>query len=116
MATADTSMLNQSSFVDVVVSVNGQTATKNLKVCRVKVRSLLFIEVDRENRKNIFRKVNNGDIERCEETKVVLKANKIPKKWESAWDTIGTMPAASVNNYLNRPIFNNHSKGWAHSL
>lgn len=114
MAVADTSMLKQSSFVDVIVSVNGKTATKNLKVCRVKVRSVLFIEIDRENRKNIFRKVNNGDIQSCDETKVTLKDGKLPKKWESAWDTIGTV-SPSLGVRYGRSYYN-HSKGWAHTL
>ena len=49
-------------MVHVVVSKDGKKGTKILKVCKVKARSVLFIEVDRENRKNIFRKVSNKDI------------------------------------------------------
>ena len=49
-------------MVHVVVTKDGKSGTKILKVCKVKARSVLFIEVDRENRKNIFRKVAKKDI------------------------------------------------------
>ena len=35
-------------MVHVCVSKGGKTATKLLKVCKVKARSVLFIEVDKE--------------------------------------------------------------------
>ena len=109
MASVDTSILTQGSFVDVKVSTSTQTATKNLKVCRIKTRSVLFIEIDRANKKNIFRKVNNGDIEYCTESVVSLKTGKLPKKWESAWDSIGSTPTRTYG----RRCFSNHSKGWS---
>ncbi len=49
-------------MVNVVVGKDGKVASKILKVCKVKVRSVLFIEVDKVNRKNIFRKVSREDI------------------------------------------------------
>jgi len=49
-------------IVKVNVSKDGKKSFKELKVCSVKTRSILFIEVDRENRKNIFRKVNRKDV------------------------------------------------------
>ncbi len=49
-------------IVDVEVSVNGKTDTKQLKLCTVKAQSILFMEVDKVNRKNIFRKVKRRDI------------------------------------------------------
>ena len=44
------------------VSLNGKKATKELKVCMVKSRSITFMEVDKVNRQNIFRKVDRTDI------------------------------------------------------
>ena len=44
-------------IVEVIVSKNGKVASKNLKVCKVNSRSILFIEVDKVNRKNTFRKL-----------------------------------------------------------
>ena len=35
------------------VSLNGKTATKELKVCIVKARSITFMEVDKANRHKI---------------------------------------------------------------
>ncbi len=40
------------------VSLNGKKSSKELKVCSVKARSVIFIEVDKVNRQNIFRKVD----------------------------------------------------------
>ena len=45
-------------IVEVIVSKNGKIGTKNIKVCKVKARSVLFIEVDKPNHKNIFWKVD----------------------------------------------------------
>jgi hypothetical protein len=48
----------QGKIVKVVVPVKGKSFSMNLKVCRVKARSVLFIEVIKPERKNIFRKEN----------------------------------------------------------
>lgn len=90
-------------MVDVVVSVGTKSDTKNLKVCKVKARSLLFIEVDRANRKNIFRKVAVKDVvgfvnSTVETPKMAIKNGVIPTKWESDWDSIGTLSPSVVNN------------------
>lgn len=103
-------------MVHVVVTKDGKSGTKILKVCKVKARSVLFIEVDRENRKNIFRKVAKKDITpigmigdfQC----FSIKEGILPEKWESAWDSMGQSSPMSLNNRI-KPQFSNHSKGWA---
>ena len=100
------------------VSLNGKSGTKELKVCSVKTRSVLFIEVDRENRKNIFRKVNRKDIIEFRPTaicEIKVKDGVLPTKWESDWDSIGQLSPMSFNNRI-KPHFSNHSKGWAPKL
>ena len=88
-------------IVNVHVSLNGKTGTKQLKVCMVKTRSITFIEVDRENRQNIFRKVDRKDIVEfrpfaiCE---ITVRDGILPVKWESAWDSIG-QPSSNVRSY-----------------
>ena len=109
-------------MVHVVVSKDGKKGTKILKVCKVKARSVLFIEIDKENRKNIFRKVAKKDItpiglidgSQC----FSIKDGVLPEKWESEWDSIGNFSrmAAGSFAYTNRPNYSNHSKGWAPKL
>jgi hypothetical protein len=101
-------------MIHVVVSKNGKTATKLLKLCKVKVRSVLFIEVDKENRKNIFRKINIKDITNYENVYeglyLYVKNDVLPDKWESDWDAIGSY-SPSVQKHGK--FYGNHSKGWA---
>jgi hypothetical protein len=89
-------------MVHVVVSKDGKSGTKILKVCKVKARSVLFIEVDKENRKNIFRKVANKDITSTgmigDSPFVYVKEGVIPEKWESFWDSMGSF-SPSVKSY-----------------
>jgi hypothetical protein len=83
------------------VSLNGKKATKELKVCAVKARSITFIEVDKVNRQNIFRKVDRTDIVGFSPTaicEITVRDGILPVKWESAWDSIGTQ-SNSVKNY-----------------
>ena len=101
------------------VSLNGKTDVKELKVCTVKARTISFIEVDRVNRKNIFRKVNRKDIVNFKPTaicEVTLRDGVLPDKWESAWDSIG-QPSQNVYGRglasQRSKHFSNHSKGWA---
>ncbi len=109
-------------IVEVIVSKNGKVASKNLKVCKVNSRSVLFIEVDRVNRKNTFRKFKVKNVEKVG-TKtdggifVLIEDGVLPDKWESAWDTIGqpTTPFPHKPGY-GRITFSNHSKGWAPKL
>lgn len=109
-------------MVEVIVSKNGKIGSKTIKVCKVKTRSVLFIEVDKPNRKNIFWKVDRKHIEKVGEKTTgepfmlmidgyLLSTNK----WESNWDSIGQTSPMSLNNRI-RPHFSNHSKGWAPKL
>ena len=100
------------------VSLNGKTATKELKVCIVKARSITFMEVDKVNRQNIFRKVDRTDIVAFSPTaicEITVRDGILPVKWESAWDSIGQPSQMSLNNRI-KPQFSNHSKGWAPKL
>ena len=105
------------------VSLNGKKSSKELKVCSVKARSVIFIEVDKANRQNIFRKVDKVDIIDFKPTaicEITVKDGILPVKWESAWDSIGS-PSNSVQSYgrfaqAAKPHFSNHSKGWAPKL
>ena len=100
------------------VSLNGKTGTKELKVCSVKARSITFMEVDKVNRQNIFRKVDRTDIVGFSPTaicEITVRDGILPVKWESAWDSIGQVSPMSLNNRI-KPQFSNHSKGWAPKL
>jgi hypothetical protein len=109
-------------MVEVIVSKNGKIGSKTIKVCKVKSRSVLFIEVDKPNRKNIFWKVDRKNIEKIGEKTngepFILMVDGIllsDNKWESDWDSIGQLSPMSFNNRI-KPQFSNHSKGWAPSL
>jgi hypothetical protein len=103
-------------IVNVNVSKGGKKSSKELKVCSVKARSILFIEVDRENRKNIFRKVNRKDIVEFRPTaicEITIRDSVLPDKWESNWDSIGS-PSQMVQSYgrfaqAARPSLTNYS-------
>ena len=100
------------------VSLNGKTGIKELKVCMVKVRSITFIEIDKENRQNIFRKVDRKDIINFKPTaicEITVRDGILPVKWESAWDSIGQV-SQSVGNSFGRRPFINRSMGWAPNL
>lgn len=97
------------------VSLNGKQSCKELKVCSIKARSITFIEVDRANRQNIFRKVDRKDIVGFSPTaicEITVRDGILPVRWESAWDSIGQPSPMSLNNRI-KPQFSNHSKGWA---
>jgi hypothetical protein len=104
-------------MVHVVVSKGGKSATKFLKVCKVKARSVLFIEVDKTNRINTFRKFNRKDIELQGTDSLTgnaifyIKEGVLPDKWESSWDVINTNPV-KMSAY-GRKYHSNRSKGWA---
>lgn len=108
-------------FIDVTVSLNGKIKTRNIKICKVKSRSVLFILVDKENRVNTFFKVKYSDIKDYLPAVHLLRMKDgiLPDKWESLWDSIGS-PSPSVQN-LGRfataaKPFSNHSKGWAATI
>jgi hypothetical protein len=110
-------------IVEVIVSKNGKVASKNLKVCKVNSRSILFIEVDKINRKNTFRKFKVKNVEKVGTktdggTFVLMEDAIMPDKWESSWDSIG-QPTHTVQirgrglaSHYSRH-FSNHSKGWS---
>jgi hypothetical protein len=105
-------------IVKVNISKGGKKSSKELKVCSVKARSIIFIEVDRENRKNIFRKVDRKDIVNFRPTaicEIEVRDGVLPTKWESSWDSIGQPTPMGMNQRLT-PHFSNHSKGWAPKL
>jgi hypothetical protein len=105
-------------MVNVCVSKGGKSAVKLLKVCKVKARSVLFIEVDKENRKNIFRKVKTKDITSQGVANdipyVYIKEGVLPDKWESSWDAIGSFSPSVQQNYGRH--YSNHSKGWTATI
>ena len=108
-------------IVEVIVSKNGKIGSKNIKVCKVKARSVLFIEVDKENRKNIFWKVDIKNIEKVGEKTTgepfILMVDGYllsENKWESPWDSIGT--ATPGGNTYGQKHFSKHSQGWAPKL
>jgi hypothetical protein len=102
-------------MVHICVSKGGKSATKFLKVCKVKARSVLFIEVDKENRKNIFRKVAKKHITPIgligESPAFSITDGVLPDKWESSWDAIGSFSPSVQQNYGR--YYSNRSKGWA---
>ena len=104
-------------FVNVYVSINGKTAFLRLKVCKANSRSVIFIQIDKPNRKNIFRKASTKDIELIDDTFVKMKDGVVlsQNKWESPWDNIGQPTPMGMNQRLT-PHFSNHSKGWAPKL
>ena len=103
-------------MVNVVVTMeNGNSGKKLLKVCKANSRSVLFIEVDKPNRKNIFRKVSrknimnvvNDDTSGNNVNSVYMKKG-VPlsqNKWESSWDAIGNK-TISGNTYGYRSTTN----------
>jgi len=107
-------------LVNVVVGKDGKVSSKILKVCKANTRSVLFIEVDKENRKNIFRKISVNDIAfrgivdsalvNPHLTSIYLKEGVLPTKWESEWDSIGKHSPVTTH-YIKH--YNNRSKGWA---
>lgn len=103
-------------FGNVVVSNNGKIGKKFLKLCKLNSRSILFIEVDKENRVNTFRKFKVKDIIKLgyDENNVltyIVKDGVMPDKWESSWDSISTNPV-KMSAY-GRKHFSGHSRGWA---
>ena len=104
-------------IVEVIVSKNGKVASKNLKVCKANSRSVLFIEVDKINRKNTFRKFKVKNVEKVGTktdggTFVLIEDAIMPDKWESSWDSIGSNPTPSYA----RPFYSRRSQGWAPKL
>lgn len=104
----------QGKIVKVVIPVKGVMFSMNLKVCRVKVRSILFIEVIKPERKNVFRKVSMKMLDSFDESTITFKEGTVVEKFESSWDSINTNPV-KMSPYT-RQHFSNHSRGWAPRL
>jgi hypothetical protein len=82
---------------NVVVSSNGATGTKLLKLCKLNSRSILFIEVDRDKRINTFRKFKVKDVlelgyDSNNILTYIIKDGVLPDKWENGWDAISLNP------------------------
>ena len=104
----------QGKIVKVVIPVKGVSFSMNLKVCRVKARSVLFIEVIKPERKNVFRKVSMKMLDSFDESTITFKEGTVVEKFESSWDAINTNP---VNRSpYTKQHFSNHSRGWAPKL
>ena len=104
---------------NVVVSSNGKSGTKLLKLTKLNSRSILFIEVDRANRINTFRKFKVKDILELgydvnNIVTYIIKDGVLPDKWESPWDSISTNPV-KMSPYT-RQHCSRHSRGWAPKL
>jgi hypothetical protein len=103
-------------IVDVIVSQNGKVGSKSLKVCKANSRSVLFIEIDKVNRINTFRKFKIKNVEKVGTktdggTFVLIEDGILPDKWESSWDAINTNPV-KMSAY-GRKHYSNRSKGWS---
>lgn len=97
-------------LVKVTVPVKGVEYSMNLKVIKANTRSILFMEVVKTERKNIFRKAKIKLVDSFTETHIVFKESTKFDKWESSWDSIATLPS-----YAGK-TFSRHSRGWAPSL
>ena len=112
-------------MVNVVVGKDGKVASKVLKLIKANSRTTMFMEVDKEGRKNIFRKVSTQDIAftgivdsihvNPHLTSIFLKEGVLPIKWESSWDGIGQISNMSLNARIT-PTYSKRSNGWAHRL
>ena len=95
------------------VSLNGKTGTKELKVCMVKARSITFMEVDKVNRQNIFRKVDRTDIVGFSPTaicEITVRDGILPVKWESSWDSIGQPSTPNYGRFATASNPGNYSQ------
>ena len=105
-------------LIDVTVSLNGKVKTRNLKLCRVKARSVLLISIDKEARINTFFKIKYSDISEYDNITALLrlKDGNLPEKWESSWDAISVNPVKMSPWVKNHGTFSKHSSGWAPKL
>ena len=105
-------------LIDVTVSLNGKVKTRNLKICKVKARSLLLINVDKDARINTFFKIKYSDISEYDNISALLrlKDGNLPEKWESPWDSISVNPVKMSPWVKQHGTFSKHSQGWAPKL
>jgi hypothetical protein len=106
---------------NVVVSSNGKSGTKLLKLTKLNSRSILFIEVDKVNRINTFRKFKVKDILELgydvnNTVTYIIKDGVLPDKWESPWDSISLNPVKMSPWVRQHGTFSKHSRGWAPTL
>lgn len=103
------SEIQKGSIVSVEVVGKGG-AKAGLKVVRLTKRYVSVMEIDRPNRKNIFRKFLLTDVVEVGNTEshqfLIKFANPPFSKEESGWDSIG-------QGGYQRPAYSNHSKGWS---
>jgi hypothetical protein len=97
-------------IVSVKVVVGNNTSTKTgLKITNLNKKTMTVMEVDRPNKKNIFRKFLRTDIVHIEGFELTLRKDVLPRKEESDWNSIGQ------GGYQRRGwrTYSNHSKGWS---
>lgn len=103
----DFSRVLAGQMMDVTVSLGKATKTKQLKVCKINTRTILFIEVDKTLRLNTFYKFPVKEVQRfldkLEPAVLEFKNGVMPEKWESSWDSINPKPAFA---YTPRPSYN----------
>ena len=97
----------KATIVSVKVVVGDKTSTKaGLKITNLNKKTVTVMEVDKANRKNIFRKFLRTDIVQVNGFDITLRKDVLPRKEESSWDSIG-------QSRYQRPSYSNHSKGWS---
>lgn len=97
------------TVVSVKVAVGDKSSVKDtLKITNLNKKTVTVMEVDRVNRKNIFRKFLRTDIVDISGYELTLRKDVLPRKEESSWDSIGQ----GVSRYQRR-AYSNHSKGWS---
>lgn len=95
------------TIVSVKVVIGDKTSVKTgLKITNLNKKTVTVMEVDKANRKNIFRKFLRTDIVQIEGFEITLRKDVLPRKEESSWDSIG-------QNRYQRRTYSNHSKGWS---
>ena len=95
------------TIVSVEVSVGNKTSEKTgLKITNLNKKTVTVMEVDRVNKKNIFRKFLRTDIVKIEGLELTLRKDVLPRRQERAWDSIG-------QGGYQRRAYSNHSKGWS---
>ena len=94
-------------IVSVKVVVGDKSSTKTgLKITNLNKKTMTVMEVDRTNKKNIFRKFLRTDIVYIAGFELTLRKDVLPRKEESDWNSIG-------QGGYQRRAYSNHSKGWS---
>jgi len=94
-------------IVSVKVVVGDKSSLKEgLKITNLNKKTMTVMEVDRTNKKNIFRKFLRTDIVYIAGFELTLRKDVLPRKEESDWGSIGQCR-------YQRRAYSNHSKGWS---